>query len=304
MVRASDHREQPLGDSQHRGHPRAVHPMSHPASEIFSAAIASNIARRLAAVASNEGATLRPVGLRIPGPADGADGNSHVARMRARARWHDLARRNASENIAIAQAASAALGAIAELLTRMRDVATAASLHAHHTTDLSRLQAEYEKLRAVFMRHTSTARWGRLRLTTDSLRRGAEWGHLRVSSDSAVLCFELPALVPALNLPASGVSHQADAATTMRLLTTALDRLVAMRDSFLSAQQRLRRTLDDLTKQGEVVTGAEPRLRDAAIADTLARLTTLRLLQDKETAAAAHANLRPAVVGLLVPRAD
>ena len=85
-------------------------------------------------------------GLRVNSAKDDAAGLAIADRMDAQARGMNVAIRNANDGISLSQVAEGALGKVADMLQRMRELAVQSANSSNTTADRTSLNAEFRQL--------------------------------------------------------------------------------------------------------------------------------------------------------------
>lgn len=252
------------------------------------------VLHRLAATGTRIGRSMQRLasGLRIPTAADDAAGVAMADRMRARVRSLDQARRNAMDGISLVQVAEGALGEVATILIRMRELAVQARNGTTSNSDRSNINREFQALAAEVARIGEATEFNGIRLLNGSRRSVALQIDTGTTAGTDVLSVPLSALATTLALRNQRVDSPTRAATAMRRLDTAIERLGAMRGSFGAAQQRLEHTINFLGSSHEHASAAESRIRDVDIAGETAELVRQTILQRAAFAVLAQANVQ------------
>ena len=233
-------------------------------------------------------------GLRIPTAADDAAGVAMADRLRARIRSLDQARRNATDGVSIVQTTEGALGEVAAILIRMRELAVQARNGTASTNDRSTIDREFQALSAEITRIGESTEWNGIKLLNGS-RRSVD---LQVDAGTTrgidTLTVQLSPLASTLNLRTQRVTTANTAATAMSQLDTAINRLGSMRGSLGAVQNRLEHTIGHLGNTYEHAAAAESRIRDVDFARETAELTKQTILQQAAFGVLAQANVQPA----------
>ncbi|MBL8752608.1 MAG: flagellin FliC [Planctomycetes bacterium] len=235
-------------------------------------------------------------GLRIPSAAADPAGLAQSERLRARIRSMDQARRNAHDGVSMVQVADNALGVVADMLVRMREIAVQARNGTTATRDLGPLQTEYVALQDEITRITRATQWNGQRLLDGTRRRIDLQVGTGTTAGVDTLQFGIASLPATLNVAATNLRSQANAATAMNRLTLAIDRLSTMRGSLGAVQSRLQTTIANLAGQFEHASAAESRIRDVDTAVATAELARQTILQQATMGLLAQANAQPRAV--------
>jgi flagellin len=98
-------------------------------------------------------------GLRINSAKDDAAGLAISESLKSQIRSFNVAERNASDGISMAQTAEGALGEVHDILGRMRELATQASNGSLTSTDRGYLQTEFSSLQSEIVRIQGSAKF-------------------------------------------------------------------------------------------------------------------------------------------------
>ena len=98
-------------------------------------------------------------GLRINSAKDDAAGLAIADRMNTQVRGMNVAIRNASDGISLAQVAEGGLSAMNDMLQRMRELAVQATNATNTSGDISKLNNEYTELRSELARMQSATQF-------------------------------------------------------------------------------------------------------------------------------------------------
>ena len=98
-------------------------------------------------------------GLRLNSAKDDAAGLAISERMNTQVRGLNVAARNANDGISLSQTAEGALGKVADMLQRMRELAVQSANATNSTSDRAALQAEVDQLKAEIDRVATTTKF-------------------------------------------------------------------------------------------------------------------------------------------------
>lgn len=263
--------------------------------------------RQLARISVDLGKSMRRLssGLRIATAADDASGLAMSERLRARIRSLDQANRNTSDGLSMMRVADGALGTVADLLIRMRELAIHANNGTVSATDRKTLNNEYQSLANEIERITESTEYNGIGLLDGSqqsidlqIGTGTQAGIDTLTVDVS------RSLMVTLALGNSRINTPKNAVKAVKRLDRALDRLNTKRGSLGSVQSRLASTIRNLSNQFESASAAESRIRDVDIAKETAELTRTKILQATSVAVLAQMHAQPAaLLPLLLPGA-
>ena len=107
-------------------------------------------------------------GLRVNSARDDAAGLAIAERMNSQVRGMHVAIRNANDGISLAQTAEGALGKLADMLQRMRELAVQSANATNGPSDRSNLDAEYQQLSQEITRTMAGTRFNGLAILAGS----------------------------------------------------------------------------------------------------------------------------------------
>src|SRR5690349_18248893 len=119
-------------------------------SSVINTNIASlNVQRNLSSSQASLATSIQRLssGLRVNSAKDDAAGLAIAERMNAQVRGLNVAARNANDGVSLAQTAEGSLGAIGDMVQRIRELAVQSSNATNSNTDRSALQTEVAQLK-------------------------------------------------------------------------------------------------------------------------------------------------------------
>ena len=213
--------------------------------------------------------------------------------------------KNLHDGLAMIDTADGALNEQAGILIRLREITSQSATGTIGDTERATLNLEFSALRAEF---------DRISLTTEFNDRKLLNGNLSASSGSSTILhlgidssdsnrfninqeMNLPAVTSnALNFSADSIATEDAALQSMGKLTTAIEKLSAIRGRVGSVQERLQYAQDHLTRSVEEIDSAISKMRDADFAEEFAGLTKNQILVQSAAAMIGQANLIPQAV--------
>lgn len=247
-------------------------------------------------------------GLRINSASDDPAGLALADSLRADARIASVAIRNANDGISLTAIADAALGEIADILTRMAELATQSANGVYTNSQRSALSSEFIALGSEIERIAKTTTFNDVNLLSNSQSITLQVG-LDGTSNSRITLTAVNGTLSALGLSSSGngaltfsiidnTSTLAQAAATNALsaVSSAITSLGNIRGLLGASQSRLDTAVNYLTVVRENFIAAESRIRDADVAEEVAKMVRLQVLQQAGTAVLAQANQQPSLV--------
>ena len=252
-------------------------------------------------------------GLRVNSAKDDAAGLAIAERMNTQTRGMNVAIRNANDAISLAQTAEGALGAIANNLQRMRELAVQAANGTNSISDIGALEAEYVLLNEENARVISTTTFngqpllnapppfafqvganandtisvagGQAALTTTDFSGGATYTQYT---------YPLPigAFTPITYAQGSAQTN-ANASAQLTQIDIDLTTINGIRATWGAAQNRFESVISNLRVASENSAAARGRIMDADYAQETANLSRTQILQQAGTAMVAQANQMP-----------
>jgi flagellin len=236
-------------------------------------------------------------GLRVNSAKDDAAGLAIAERMFAQVKGLNVAQRNASDGISLAQTAEGAAGKIGDALQRMRELAVQAKNDTNNASDRTNLQLEFTQLSAEVTRVVGGTTFNATALLNAATAFGFQVGAGNAATDTiTVTSVDLTATsVAVAALDISGATN-AGALAAITALDTAIDSVTTARATWGAAQNRFESVVANLQVSSENMTAARSRIMDADFAQETANLTRASILQQAGTAMLAQANALPNTV--------
>jgi len=245
-------------------------------------------------------------GLRINSSADDAAGQALADELRADARLATVAIRNANDGISITSIADDALDEINTILNRMLELAQQSSNGSYTSAQRSALSTEFVALGSEIDRISRATVFNTQALLSNSsnitLQVGIDGGavsQLTISGVSATLsALGIGNASSALtySIIAAGTTASQTAATTaLSAIQNAILSLTATRGTVAAIESRLTSAVNYLSVVRENFIAADSRIRDVDVAQEVAEMVRLQVLQQAGTAVLAQANLQPQI---------
>ena len=243
-------------------------------------------------------------GIRINRGADDAAGLAISEALRSDIRALRQAVRNASDGISLINVTEGALNEQAGILIRLRELASQAASGTVGSTERQTIQLEFTALRNEIDRIAATTEFNGQKLVDGSLASSvSSSAHLLIqvgidsTSDSQIdlnTAINLTAVTStSLGIDQLSLTSAAGALTTLDVVNTAISSVTQGRGKVGAVQNRLVRTIANLSISVENLTAAESAIRDADIAEEVAVLTRNQILVQAATAMVGQANLIP-----------
>ena len=246
-------------------------------------------------------------GIRVNRGADDAAGLAISEALRSDIRALRQAVRNANDGISLINVAEGALNEQSGILIRLRELASQAATGTVGSTERQTIQLEFSALSNELDRIAATTEFngqglvdGSLGSTVSSTNQVLIQIGINSSSNSRINLNEEVALraitTSTLGIDVLSVSTAANALTTLDTVNTAISTVTQGRGKVGAVQNRLVRSIANLSISVENLMAAESAIRDADIAEEIATLTRNQILVQASTAMVGQANLIPQTV--------
>ena len=246
-------------------------------------------------------------GIRINRASDDAAGLSISEGLRSDIRATRQAVRNANDGISLINVTEGALNEQSSILIRLRELASQASTGTVGSTERQSVQLEFQALRLEIDRISHTTQFNGQGLVDGSLASniaaanqimiqvGIDSGsNSRINLNTDVNLESVTA--SSLNIHELSVTSAANALTALDIINTAISTVTQGRGKVGAVQNRLVRTISNLSVSIENLQAAESAIRDADIAEEVALLTRNQILVQASTAMVGQANLIPQTI--------
>ena len=243
-------------------------------------------------------------GLRINRAADDAAGLAISEALRSDIRALRQAVRNANDGISLINVTEGALNEQSSILIRLRELSSQASTGTVGSTERQTIQLEFDALRLEIDRIANTTAFNGQKLVDGSLASTASSGSqilIQVGLDSGVdsrINLNTQVNLTAVNassllIAELSLTTAAGALTALDVINNAISSITQSRGKVGAVQNRLVRTISNLSISVENLQAAESSIRDADIAEEVAVLTRNQILVQAATAMVGQANLIP-----------
>ena len=243
-------------------------------------------------------------GIRINRAADDAAGLAISEGLRSDIRALRQAVRNASDGISLLNVTEGALNEQSGILIRLRELASQAATGTVGSTERQTIQLEFTALRSELDRITATTEFNGAKLINGNLASGvAINSHTLIQiglDNSANSRIDLNTQVNLASIDSTqleihnlSVTASSEALTALDKISEAIASITASRGKVGAVQNRLTRSIANLSVSVENLTAAESSIRDADIAEEVAELTRNQILVQTATAMVGQANLIP-----------
>jgi len=244
-------------------------------------------------------------GIRINRAADDAAGLAVSEGLRSDIRALRQAVRNASDGISLMNVTEGALNEQAGILIRLRELASQAATGTVGSTERQTIQLEFSALRSELDRITATTEFNGTKLIDGTLASSVSDSNrhvlIQIGIDNSVNSrlnlnsqLNLEAVTSTtLSIDTLSVTAAAQALTALDKINDAISNITASRGKVGAVQNRLTKSIANLSVSVENLTAAESSIRDADIAEEVAELTRNQILVQTATAMVGQANLIP-----------
>ena len=244
-------------------------------------------------------------GIRINRAADDAAGLAISVGLRSDVRALRQAVRNAGDGISLLNVTEGALNEQSGILIRLRELASQAATGTVGSTERQTIQLEFSALRSELDRITATTEFNGTKLIDGTLSSSVSDvnSHILIqigidnSADSRIdlnTQLKLNSIDSTqLEIHTLSVTASSEALTALDKVNEAIASITESRGKVGAVQNRLTRSIANLSVSVENLTAAESSIRDADIAEEVAELTRNQILVQTATAMVGQANLIP-----------
>jgi flagellin len=241
-------------------------------------------------------------GLRINSAKDDAAGLAISESLKSQVRSFNVAERNASDGISMAQTAEGALGEVHDILGRMRELATQASNGSLTSTDRGFLQTEFSQLQSEISRIQGSAKFNGRQLVGSSAQTiTLQVGLNNTGSDQIAVTLGGVSLatISGSSVDLSG-SSASSALSALSTIDTAISSVSTARAGFGAAMNRLETAQSSIQTMRLNLSAANSRIRDVDVAQETSALSRNQVLTQAGVSVLAQANQLPQLAfGLL-----
>lgn len=243
-------------------------------------------------------------GIRINRGADDAAGLAISEALRSDIRGLRQAVRNANDGISLINVAEGALNEQSSILIRLRELASQAATGTVGSTERATIQLEFSSLRNEIDRIAATTQFNGQGLVDGSLASSAaassqvliqvgidSGSNSRINLNTEIALNAVTST--SLGIDTLSVTAAAEALTTLDTINSAISTVTQGRGKVGAVQNRLTRSVGNLSVSIENLQAAESAIRDADIAEEIATLTRNQILVQSSTAMVGQANLIP-----------
>ncbi len=234
-------------------------------------------------------------GLRINSAKDDAAGLAISESLKSQIRSFNVAERNASDGISMAQTAEGALGEVHSILGRMRELSVQAANGSLTSTDRGFLQTEFSSLQAEISRIQGSARFnGRQLVGSTAETITLQVGLSNTASDqiSVTLGGVSLATISGSGVIVSGTTASG-ALASIATIDQAITDVSTARSTFGASMNRLEVAQNSIQTMRLNLSAANSRIRDVDVATETATLSRNQVLSQAGVSVLAQANQLP-----------
>ena len=246
-------------------------------------------------------------GIRINRASDDAAGLSISEGLRSDIRALRQAVRNANDGISLINVGEGALNEQSSILIRLRELASQAATGTVGSTERQSIQLEFSALRNEIDRISATTTFNGIGLVDGSLASSVSNNNQVIiqvginSGSSSRINLNTDVGLAAvssssLELSLLSVTSANNALSALDSINTAIGTVTQGRGKLGAVQNRLARSISNLSISIENLQAAESGIRDADIAEEVALLTRNQILVQASTAMVGQANLLPQTI--------
>jgi flagellin len=236
-------------------------------------------------------------GLRLNSAADDAAGMAVSTGLRAQLRGYQQALRNTNDGTSILQTTEGAYATIAEMLTRMRELAVQSASDGLGNKDRNYLDTEFQDIIQDLNRISAVTEYNGQKLLDGTAGDGSgnmvfQVGMRNTGNDRITITLaELDA--SGLGVAATGVSSLALSQSAITIIDNALDTLSIDRTEVGSKLNKLANAATNLGISVENISASDSTIRDVDMASESASFAKQQVLQQAGVAMLSTANQMP-----------
>jgi flagellin len=251
-------------------------------------------------------------GQRINRASDDPAGLALADKLSNDSRLASVAIRNANDGVSLTNIVDDSLSEISSVLQRMAELAEQSSNGIYTNTQRSALSLEFEALGSEINRIAVVTKFNDISLLSNSSNITFQVG-LDGTTNSQITLSAITGTLSSMNLASSGgdaltfsllgtTTSAAQSASQLALtaVNAAIGSISSRRGTIGAGQSRLESAINTLSSQRENFLAAESQVRDADVAQEVAEMVRLQVLQQASTAVLAQANQQPQVAFALL----
>jgi flagellin len=233
-------------------------------------------------------------GYRITRASDDAAGLGVSTNLTAQVRSYNQAARNAADGLSVTQTAESALNEVANILTRMRELAIQSSSDGIGANERGYIQEEVDNLVEELDRIDAVTEFN-----GQTLFGGAALEFqvgIRGTADDFLTVDMSATAVDSTSLGVDGVDLSVDAATSRATLTdidTALNSVSSFRSELGAVANRLTSVISTIQTASESMAASNSRIKDVDVAEETSNMSRSQVLMQAGVSVLAQANQAP-----------
>jgi flagellin len=231
-------------------------------------------------------------GMRINSAADDAAGMAISEQMTSDIGSYNQAQRNANDGVSMMQVASGAMNQQAQLLTRMKELATEASNGTLGTAQLADTDTEFQQDISEIGRIASSTSYNGISMLSASSTVTFQVGTTAAATDQIATTIAATDTMT-LGVAALSLTTQAGAQSALTAIDTAIQTLSTAQATVGAGQNRLTAAADNASDFAENLQSAESNIKDVDVASESADMSRNSILVQAGTAVLAQANQLP-----------
>ena len=233
-------------------------------------------------------------GYRITKAGDDAAGLGVSTSLTAQTKSFNQAVRNANDGLSVVQSAEAGFNEIANILTRMRELAMQSSSDGVGDTQRGYVQTEKSSLSAEIDRIANSTQFNGtnlLNISTASLDFQVGIGNVAANDRITVSTVDIQSAT--LGVAAFSLATKAGAQAALTTIDAALNTLSGARSTYGAMGNRLQSAINAVQTFAEATAAANSRIRDVDVAEETANMTRSNILAQAGISVLAQANQMP-----------
>ncbi|MEI8377780.1 MAG: flagellin [bacterium] len=230
-------------------------------------------------------------GLRINSASDDAAGLGLSRKLKTQISASDIVKNNTQTGVNLLQVADADLGAMNDLMARMRDISVQSANGVYTAAERTALNAEFTNLRTEIDRISSSSSFSDLKLlNTLALSITLQIGTNNVAAEDRITITLDRATSTDFAINTNAIDTQSNAQTAIGALDTAISNIATRRSTIGSTINRLVSSISRVDSRKENLVSANSIIEDADIATESARLGKSQIRQQASATLLQQAN--------------
>lgn len=233
-------------------------------------------------------------GLRVNEAKDDPAGLAIAASMASSVRALKQGSRNGNDGVSLLQTAQGAMTQTLDILQRMREIASQASSGTYGSTDLSNLDAEFQKLVGEIDRVQTTSTFNGIALLNGG-SVSIQIGENNTANDRISLTLATTTTT-SLGVGTADVTTQSNAQSALDSVGTAIDTLTTDLATLGASQSNLEAAISSNDTRAVSLDTARSRIMDADYASESSNLAKYMIMNQANVAMLSQANAAPQLV--------